>query len=71
MSERSGREKVNIRETTARDVPVILRFIKDIATFEKLSGEVVATEEIITETLFGKKPSAKVILVEVSERVKR
>jgi GNAT superfamily N-acetyltransferase len=56
---------INIRETTAEDVPLILQFIKDIAEFEKLSGEVVATEEIITETLFGEKPSAKVILAEV------
>lgn len=65
MSERSGREKINIRETTAEDVPLILQFIKDIAEFEKLSGEVVATEEIIAETLFGEKPSAEVILADV------
>ena len=64
MVKHYGPEKVGIRETTAEDVPVILQFIKDIATFEKLSGEVVATEEIIAETLFGEKPSAEVILAE-------
>lgn len=55
---------LSIRETTIEDVPLILRFINDIATFEKLGGEVIATEEILAETLFGERPSANVILAE-------
>ena len=55
---------LSIRETTIEDVPLILRFINDIATFEKLGGEVIATEEILAETLFGDRPSANVILAE-------
>ena len=34
-----------IRTAVAEDVPVILRFIKKLARYERLSHEVIATEE--------------------------
>jgi GNAT superfamily N-acetyltransferase len=43
----------NIRAATAADVPLILSFIRDLATYEKLSHEVVATEATLHRTLFG------------------
>jgi GNAT superfamily N-acetyltransferase len=52
---------VQIRPATANDVPLILGFIKKLAEYEKLAHEVVATEEILTETLFGEKRYAEVI----------
>ena len=42
-----------IRQATAADVPLILSFIKGLAAYEKLTHEVVATEEGLHETLFG------------------
>ena len=42
-----------IKQATASDVPLILSFIKELAEYEKLSHEVVATEAILKETLFG------------------
>ena len=51
-----------IRESSSSDVPLILNFIKGLAAYEKLSHEVVASEEGLTETLFGKNPKAEVIL---------
>ncbi len=51
-----------IREATAEDVIQILLFIKGLAEYEKLTNEVVATEEGLRETLFGDNPKAEVIL---------
>jgi GNAT superfamily N-acetyltransferase len=51
-----------IRAAAAGDVPVILSFIKKLAAYEKLSDEVVATEQLLRETLFGAKPTAEVAI---------
>src|SRR3954454_15633796 len=53
-----------IRSANESDVPTILRFIKDLAVYEKLADRVVATEERIRETLFGQPRFAEVILGE-------
>lgn len=45
----------SIRFASVKDVPLILTFIKKLAAFEKLAHEVVATEEVLKETLFGEK----------------
>ena len=52
----------NIRNTTATDIPLILSFIKELAEYEKLSNEVVATEELLTESLFGEHSFAEVVI---------
>ena len=54
--------KFHIRSATAADVPVILRFIRELAEYEKLSHEVTATEELLRRHLFGERPMAEVIL---------
>lgn len=51
-----------IRQATVADVSLILSFIKELAEYEKLLSEVVATEDILRETLFGEKASAEVII---------
>lgn len=51
-----------IRPATAADVPLILAFIKGLAEYEKLAHQVVATEEILHETLFGQNPKAEVVI---------
>ena len=51
-----------IRPATVADVPIILTFIKGLAEYEKLLHEVVATEEILRETLFGERPVAEVVI---------
>lgn len=53
-----------IREATLEDVPAIFLFIKEIAEYEKLSNEVIATEEILKESLFGKRQYAEVLIAE-------
>ena len=50
-----------IREATHDDVPTILRFIRELAEFEGLADEVVATEEDLTRTLFDTRSPEVVI----------
>ena len=54
-----------IRSATPADVPLIVNFIRNLATYEKLAHEVVATEETLHRTLFGSPPAAHVVIAEV------
>lgn len=51
-----------IRPATAQDVPLILTFIKKLAAYECLAHEVVATEALLRETLFGERKTAEVVI---------
>ena len=62
-------QKCQIRRAIADDAPTILGFIKELASFEKLSHEVEATEELLVESLFGPNSRAEVILACVEEQV--
>jgi GNAT superfamily N-acetyltransferase len=53
---------IDIRIATEADVPLILSLIKDLARYEKLLDQVVATEAILRESLFGLSPAAEVII---------
>jgi GNAT superfamily N-acetyltransferase len=53
---------LRIERATERDVPLILRLIKDLAEYERMSGEVVATEGGLSEALFGPRPAAEVVI---------
>ena len=51
-----------LKKAERNDVPVILDLIKGIAAYEKLSHEVVATEELLEKNLFGDKRYAEVVI---------
>ncbi len=51
-----------IRPACVADVPIILKLIHDLATYERAPNEVTATEEQLVDVLFGKKPAAEVLL---------
>src|SRR4051794_13871852 len=55
-------ENFQIRPALVEDVPIILELIRDLATYERAPQEVTATEEQLTEVLFGHRPSAEVLL---------
>ena len=59
---------LRIDAATVHDVPLILRFIKDLAEYERLSHEVVATEEGLRETLFGDRPAAEVVIARAADQ---
>jgi GNAT superfamily N-acetyltransferase len=51
-----------IRSATEDDVPLILTLIKELAEYERLSHEVVATEEMLRDSLFGERRVAEALL---------
>ncbi|MDE3059653.1 MAG: GNAT family N-acetyltransferase [Pseudomonadota bacterium] len=55
-----------IRRAVKGDAPQILRMIRELAEYENLTHEVVATEEGLDQTLFGPKSNAEVLLAEVA-----
>lgn len=54
---------VTIRSAMKADVPLILSFIRELADYERMLDEVVATEALLCEWLF-EKHSAEVIIAE-------
>jgi GNAT superfamily N-acetyltransferase len=62
MKIRTTLPNFTLRPATIDDVPLILSFIRQLAAYERLTDEVVATEEILQKTLFGDRPVAEVIL---------
>jgi GNAT superfamily N-acetyltransferase len=52
----------SLKFATEDDVLLILTFIKGLAEYERLSHEVVATEELLRQTLFGDRRVAEVII---------
>jgi GNAT superfamily N-acetyltransferase len=68
MSTAPGPENLSIEKASERDVPVILSFIKELAEYERLSHEVVATEEMLRASLFGERPMAEVLIARTGER---
>ncbi len=54
-------KKFAIRTATENDLSLILQFIKQLAEYEKLLHEVIATEEILRKSLFEQKMAEVVI----------
>jgi GNAT superfamily N-acetyltransferase len=58
-----------IERASEGDVGSILMLIRGLAEYERLSHEVVATEALLRESLFGARPSAEVLLAHVVDGV--
>ena len=54
----------HIRSAQPADVPLILGLIRELADYEKLSHEVVATEALLHEHLFGSQHRAETLIAE-------
>jgi GNAT superfamily N-acetyltransferase len=55
-------DATRIVRATERDVPVILQMIRNLAEYERMADEVVATEAALRESLFGARPDAEVLI---------
>ncbi len=64
MSIATSIPEFNIRNSSIDDCELILGFIKELAEYEKLSHEVVATPETLAKYLFGEKSYAQVLIAE-------
>ena len=54
-----------IRPAAVADVAVILRFVRDLAAFEREPDAVLATEATLAAALFGPDPAAEAVIAEV------
>ena len=55
---------IPIRPATPDDVATILRFVQDLAAFEREPDAVEATEAMLSEALFGRHPAAEAVIAE-------
>jgi GNAT superfamily N-acetyltransferase len=60
-------DSITIRPATEQDVPLIQGFIRDLARYEHLEHEMVATEEGLRKTLFGERRYAEVVFACVGD----
>ena len=60
---------MTIRWANPSDIPLILRFIRELAAYENLSGEVVATEALLKEWIFTQKKAEVLFAVQAGKEV--
>ena len=52
---------ITIRPAEAHELPLVLEFIRELAVYERLEGEVQATTAVLAVALFGPRPFAEVV----------
>lgn len=57
-------KEINIREAVIDDSALILRFVRDLARYEKAEHEVVATQSQIEESIFGNNSTVRALICE-------
>ena len=67
MSPSRPDQNITVRRGQREDVPLILRFIRELAEYERLAHEVVATEEVLAETLFGERTTAFPLIASLND----
>ena len=60
---------LSIDAATPADVPVLMTLIGELAEFERLAHEMVATEASLTDALFGARPAVEAVVVRVDGEV--
>jgi len=60
---------LEITPARAADIPLILALINELAVYEKLQHEVVASAATLHQALFGARPSAEAVLARVDGEV--
>ena len=61
--------RLEFRRAEEKDAALILHFIRELAAYEKLSDQVVATEELLREWIFEKKKAEVLFPMEEGEEV--
>ena len=58
---------LSISAASPADVPLILALIRELADYERMSEQVVATEADIERALFGERPCAEAVIARVGD----
>jgi GNAT superfamily N-acetyltransferase len=58
----TSKPELRLRPAVAGEEALILEFIRGLADYERLSHQVVASEELLSRWLFGERPAAEVVL---------
>jgi GNAT superfamily N-acetyltransferase len=56
---------LTLRPAERADVPLVLAFIRELAEYERLASEVVATEPLLDAALFGERRVAEALIAEL------
>jgi GNAT superfamily N-acetyltransferase len=59
---------LQILPATPEDVPTLLEFIARLAEYERLSHEMEATEPLLHEYLFGRRPVAEALIARLGDK---
>jgi GNAT superfamily N-acetyltransferase len=62
-------ERTTVRSATHADVATILRFIRELAAYEREPDAVEATEASLALALFGEHPAAEAVIAEAGDEV--
>ena len=57
-------DKIKIRSAEIKDSEIILKLIKELSVYEKLSHTVINNEVLLKENLFGKRKFAEVLIAD-------
>ncbi|HEV7585318.1 MAG TPA: GNAT family N-acetyltransferase [Solirubrobacteraceae bacterium] len=60
-------EPLVVRPARPEDVPLLLALLRELAEYERLADEVMATEELFHEALFSERPAAEALIAERGE----
>jgi GNAT superfamily N-acetyltransferase len=66
MQPAAAANEIRLRAAVPGDVPLILRFIRELAEYERLAHQVVADEAGLAVALFGPRPYAEVVIAEAA-----
>lgn len=55
---------VSIRTAVVADIPLVLRFIRDLADYERSADKVAVDERSMRDALFSPRPSAEAVIAE-------
>lgn len=65
----NGSPSLRIEPATEREVPLVLALIRELAEYERLADEAVATEDDLRRALFGPEARAEVVFARVDDEV--
>jgi GNAT superfamily N-acetyltransferase len=60
-------DAISIQPATPADVPLIMHLIRELAEYERAADQVLGTEELLSDALFGSDPAAEAVIARRGE----